>query len=106
MNGHLGEKWDDLQVRRCPSRVLGYVLKDKHWAQLASNKYNSMIEEEYTDVMKQPHLSEKGRGAQMKKELVVGLTKHHGMGEIELQDIVAEKGKDLVFLLYGEPGAW
>ena len=42
-------------------------------------------------------------GGKKKKELLFGLVQNHDMDEEELQDLVAEKGKGLIFLLYGAP---
>jgi len=103
--GMPNEKWEDLQLMLCPPRVLGYVLKDKQWAQLAVENLSDIKQEEYSKVLEQLHLSGTGKdGGKKKKELLFGLVQNHGIGERELQDLVAEKGKGLVFLLYGAPG--
>ncbi|KAF5869994.1 putative p-loop containing nucleoside triphosphate hydrolase protein [Botrytis fragariae] len=105
MTGQRDEEWEKLQFMLCPPRVLGYILKDKQWAQLAINNLSTIKDEEYSDVLKQLHLSGPGKdGGKKKKELLFGLVQNHGMDEEELQDLVAEKGKGLVFLLYGAPG--
>lgn len=103
MTGAPDEKWEDFQLMLCPPRVLGYVLKDKQWAQLTVNQLKSIKEESYTQVMQRLHLSGRNSGEE-KKELVFGLVKNHGMVGTKLNDLVAEKGKGLVFLLYGAPG--
>ncbi|TGO21649.1 hypothetical protein BPAE_0207g00030 [Botrytis paeoniae] len=105
MTGQSHEEWEELQLMLCPPRVLGYILKDKQWAQLAVNNLSTIKDEEYSDVLKQLHLSGPGKdGGKKKKELLFGLVQNHGMDAEELQDLVAEKGKGLVFLLYGAPG--
>ena len=109
--GQPKEDWEDVQTMLCPPRVLGYILREKQWAQL--------------DVDQIKELSEKGRGdafwkrlklqgdnnGQGTKTTLMGLIKNHGIGEAssgragyQLNDIVAEKGKGLVILLYGPPG--
>lgn len=60
--------------------------------------------------MENLHLQGEDNGIDRKK-LLFRLVKHHGIGQAtrghkgyELNDIVAEKGKGLVILLYGTPG--
>lgn len=108
--GDENECWEDLQTMMCPPRVLGYVLKDKQWAQLAVDLLKEIPEENLETVMDRLHLGGEDDGAE-RKNLLFGLVKHHGIGEAkkgnkgyELHDIVAEKGKGLVILLYGTPG--
>ncbi|KAL9625328.1 MAG: hypothetical protein Q9160_000391 [Pyrenula sp. 1 TL-2023] len=110
MKGAEGEEWDNLQFMLCPPRVLGYALKDKQWAQLSVEKLEKIPEKNFQDVMKGLHLGGEDNGAE-RKNLLLGLVKNHGRGQAkrgnkgyELNDIVAEKGKGLVILLYGTPG--
>ncbi|KAI9686388.1 MAG: hypothetical protein M1822_003733 [Bathelium mastoideum] len=112
MKGGEDEEWEKLQTMLCPPRVLGYVLKDKQWAQLAVDKLQPLPDEEEKTVMKRLHLSggTNDDGEEM-KELLCGLVRYHGIeGEngtqqgYGIKDIVPDKGKGLVILLYGNPG--
>ncbi len=107
MTGSKDEEWEPLQTMLCPPRVLGYVLKDKRWAQFNVDNLNDIPDESYESVMSRLHLVGENAGAEI-KELLYGLVKHHGGGTAKrdnksyvIDDIVAEKGKGLVFLLYG-----
>lgn len=105
-DGHRGyEKWEDLQFMLCPPRVLGYILREKQWAQLS------------VDLLKEPPLdgTEKLKDLYLTngnatKDLLLGLVRNHGIGEAqshnkgyELEDLDPDKGKGLVVLLYGDP---
>lgn len=110
MTGGDNEKWEDIQLMLCPPRVLGYILKDKQWAQLAIDKLKMIPEEDPQTVLRMLYLEGEDNGAE-RKDLLYGLVKNHGAGPpkrihsgYELNDIVAEKGKGLVILLYGTPG--
>jgi len=94
-------EWEGLQSMLCPPRVLGYVLKDKQWAQLAVTKLSDVAVEKETTVLKDLYLTGKDNG-NAKKRLLMGLVRHHG--QVLVKDLVAGKGEGLVFLLYGEPG--
>lgn len=103
-------KWESLQLMLCPPRLLGYVLKDKQWAQLAVDNLSKIKKQHWETVMEDLHLAGKDSG-KATKELLYGLVKNHGMGEAnretqgyEIHDIVPDKGKGLVILLYGSPG--
>ncbi|PQE26995.1 AAA family ATPase protein [Rutstroemia sp. NJR-2017a BVV2] len=105
MTGKDSEEWEELQTMLCPPRVLGYILKDKQWAQLAVSDLKIIEDEDPNVVLKQLHLSGFGKeSGDKKKDLLLGLVQHHGIVGTELEDLVAEKGKGLVFLLYGAPG--
>ncbi|ORY63320.1 AAA family ATPase [Pseudomassariella vexata] len=105
------EEWEDLQFMLCAPRVLGYVLRDKTWAQLDVNLVNPIATGGADDAfMNKLKLAgpENGRNT---KELLMGLVKNHGISEssnwshgYQLDDIVADKGKGLIILLYGPPG--
>ncbi|KAF2227368.1 hypothetical protein BDZ85DRAFT_2477 [Elsinoe ampelina] len=103
MSGHESETWEDLQYMLCPPRVLGYVLKEKQWAQLAVENLREIPAQNHEEVMRNLYLAGKNSG-QDQKRLLFGLVKHHGQHENDPEDIVAEKGKGLIFLLYGAPG--
>jgi hypothetical protein len=104
----LEEHWDDEQYMLCPPRVLGYILREKQWAQLQvtllkdipmdgnENAFNSKLQ-----------LAGEKSGAAIKK-LLMNLVKNHGSTEansgsdnVQMDDIVVNKGKGLVILLYG-----
>ncbi|KAI9697895.1 MAG: hypothetical protein M1820_007682 [Bogoriella megaspora] len=112
MKGVEDEKWEKLQTMLCPPRVLGYVLKDKQWAQLAVDKLVPLPNEDETTVMDKLHLSGgANEDGEETKSLLCGLVKNHGVEDEKgtklgrgITDIVPEKGKGLVFLLYGNPG--
>ena len=108
--GEKSEKWERLQTMMCPPRVLGYILQDKQWAQLAVDNLEDIPDEDLSAVMNSLHLHGEDDG-QKEKDLLYWLVKNHGIGKAgrsnkgyELDDIVAEKGKGLVILLYGTPG--
>lgn len=93
--------WEDFQLMLCPPRVLGYVLKDKAWAQFAVNQLSDCAPKDDKEVMHNLHLSGKHSGKK-KKEMLLSMVRHHDTSV--LKDHVAEKGEGRVFLLYGEPG--
>lgn len=93
--------WDDFQLMLCAPRVLGYVLKDKQWAQLAVNNLTDVEKEDAKKVLETLYLTGKDNG-KSKKELLMALVRNHN--KVIVEDIVAGKGVGLVFLLYGEPG--
>jgi hypothetical protein len=104
------EDWEPLQTMLCPPRVLGYVLQDKQWAQLAVDDLYDVPDENDETIMDSLHLVGEDDGKEQ-KNLLCTLVKNHGEGKArregkgyELDDIVAEKGKGLVILLYGTPG--
>lgn len=99
------QDWEDFQLMLFPPRVLGYVLKDKHWAQFAVENLGEIKKEDANQILERLHLSGPGKDkGKKKKELLLSLVTSHGTGKGELQDLVADKGKGLVFLLYGAPG--
>jgi len=110
MTGKEDEEWEDLQIMLCPPRVFGYVLQDKQWAQLAVDSLGEIPDENLGNAMSGLYLEGEDNG-KVTKDLLYGLVKNHGAGKAkkenkayELDDIVAEKGKGLVILLYGAPG--
>jgi len=97
------DDWEDLQYQLCPPRVLGYVLKDKQWVQLAVDGLKEIPGSANRKALDSLHLAGPDEGRQI-KELLSCLIHNHSTGDTELIDIVPEKGKGLVILLYGEPG--
>lgn len=103
------EKWEPEQVMLCPPRVLGYVLRDKQWAQLDVDCIDD-ISEERDDSAFWKDLKLRGdKSGEATKKLLINLIKNHGTEETErgggnyqLDDIVPDKGKGLVILLYGK----
>lgn len=105
------EKWEELQTALCPPRVLAYILKEKCWAQLLVDYVDDMDGEEKSDTTV---MNEGGlylQDGERVKELLLSLVRKHVTGAIrqddktfEFQDIVPDKGKGLVILLYGMPG--
>lgn len=102
--------WENLQLMLCPPRVWGYILKDKQWAQLAVDKVVDIADQASENVMDNLHLDGENDGRKT-KDLLTSLVKNHGLGEskrsnkaYELKDVVPDKGKGLVVLLYGAPG--
>jgi hypothetical protein len=104
--GRSNEKWEDDQKMLCPPRVLGYVLKEKQWAQLDVYKLVSIPPTDKQNAFNKIHLND----GDTTKELIYGLVKNHGLGDpqssegYQITDIVPEKGQGLVILLYGNPG--
>ncbi|KAF4624368.1 hypothetical protein G7Y89_g13805 [Cudoniella acicularis] len=104
--------WSPEQFMLCPPRVLGYVLRDKQWAQLQINVVNKNSDDNkppkwYLDKLK---LSGPDSGEET-KTLLMNLVRNHGgsggsegKNEVQMDDIIANKGKGLVILLYGPPG--
>lgn len=99
-------EWDAEQYILCPPRILGYILRDKQWAQLQVTNLEEIPKKEasssWEDRLK---LAD---GSQTKK-IIYDLVATHGMenekGEtsvLKVDDIVADKGKGLVMLLYGK----
>ena len=96
--------WEDEQYMLCPPRVLGYVLRDKQWAQLQVSLLQSIPD-------KDPHDSWSTRlklaDGEKTKQMILELVKGHGNSDpsqddaLEVDDIISKKGKGLVILLYG-----
>jgi hypothetical protein len=104
------KEWEAEQYMLCPPRVLGYILRDKQWAQLQvdlvqpipadgnANSWNSRLRlanDESTKQMLfdlvQSHISSTTKTGD----------EHREMG-LEVDDIIPGKGKGLVILLYGQ----
>ena len=95
------EEWEPLQLQLCPPRILGYLLKDKQWAQLKIDG----IKEILRNPVKAAHPSELHLAdGNNTKDLLLKLVAKHGLDEEQqfvVDDIVTTKGKGLVILLYG-----
>jgi hypothetical protein len=95
------EKWDDLQYILCPPRLLGYILREKQWAQLDLEKIKP-TKDDVAVFEKMLHLKSTPDSsldeAEIKK-LLMSLVETHGQDQV--QDLVEDKGKGLVVLLYG-----
>lgn len=95
--------FEDFQLQMCPPRVLGYIIEQKMWAQLA------------VDNIKPPHrdaqdvFNKKLQLDEDTKALIRSLVLNHEAGkELKggkrvhgIEDIVQGKGEGLVILLYG-----
>lgn len=113
--------WDDEQYMLCPPRVLGYVLKDKQWAQLqVTNLRPIPLEDDKNAWNDRLRLSDDSTGGFKSKDLstkqlLFDLVRSHISADpsntanpdasedklLEVDDIVPGKGKGLVILLYG-----
>ena len=95
--------WDDEQYLLCPPRVLGYVLGSKHWAQLQVTSLQSIPIDPDDSWASRLKFADEGET----KRMIYDLVKGHGKTEVEegnslqVNDIVRDKGKGLVILLYG-----
>ncbi|KAJ3799035.1 AAA family ATPase [Lentinula aff. detonsa] len=102
------EQWEEEQLMLCPPRLLGYVLREKKWAQLDINSVISLSHKGEADAFWDKLILAGEDGGKETKGMLHGLIKNHGRSESEagyhLNDIVAEKGQGLVILLYGPPG--
>jgi hypothetical protein len=108
MKGSKKEIWTEEQTMLCPPRVLGYVLKDKQWAQLDVESLVEIQDDKSDDAFANKLQLAGERGGKQTKDLLMALVKNHGIREVkrgstgyQLNDIVEEKGKGLVILLYG-----
>ncbi|KAJ4464544.1 hypothetical protein C8J55DRAFT_493877 [Lentinula edodes] len=108
--GDQSEEWEEEQIMLCPPRLLGYVLREKKWAQLDVNSVLVSKHGEVNAFWDKLILAGEDGGKET-KAMLHGLIKNHGNSEsgdgktgYHLNDIVAEKGKGLVILLYGPPG--
>ncbi|KAJ5902309.1 P-loop containing nucleoside triphosphate hydrolase protein [Penicillium taxi] len=101
---------DEEQYLLFPPRVLGYILKEKEWAQLQVTLIKDIPKNNFSDAWhSRLQLADDGT-----KSLLYDLVKSHtssvsqsaSQGErgLEVDDIIPGKGKGLVILLYGPPG--
>jgi hypothetical protein len=96
--------WEEEQYMLCPPRVLGYILRDKQWAQLRVTSLKSIPKEDSKNSWSSRLKLADGEAT---KQMILELVNGHGTSEsagedgLEVDDIVARKGKGLVILLYG-----
>ncbi|KAF1816127.1 P-loop containing nucleoside triphosphate hydrolase protein [Eremomyces bilateralis CBS 781.70] len=96
------KEWVDLQYMLLPPRVLGYILRDKRWAQLEIDNLQP-VSDNGNAFEKRLHLKgDASLNGQETKQLLLNLVTTHGQDQ--LADLVADKGQGLVILLYGKPG--
>lgn len=101
-------EWEAEQYMLCPPRVLGYILRDKQWAQLQVD----LIQPIPANTSENPWNSRLMLNDDSTKEMLLNLVQSHisstqdtgdeprEMG-LEVDDIIPGKGKGLVILLYG-----
>lgn len=98
--------WDNEQYMLCPPRVLGYILRDKQWAQLQVTLLRDIPKDDQSKSWSEGlQLADGGKTKKMILDLVNGHgTRESAAGEdvLEVNDIVDKKGKGLVILLYGK----
>ena len=99
------EKWEEEQYLLCPPRIFGYILRDKRWAQLEVTSLAEIPKQSLDHSWDRVKLAD---GDETKK-LILNLVNGHGTADskdddsgLAVDDIVAQKGKGLVILLYGE----
>ena len=101
---HQKGKWEDEQYLICPPRVLGYLLRDKQWAQLQVSLLGKIPDNDPTNSWVTRLKLADGDET---KNMILDLVKGHGTSDptrddgLEVDDIIARKGKGLVILLYG-----
>ncbi|TLD28974.1 hypothetical protein PspLS_03326 [Pyricularia sp. CBS 133598] len=117
--------WKPEQYVLCPPRVLGYILKEKRWAQLqvtCLEDLPSLTSKEADEHLSRLQLADdpnKEKRSKKKdtstKRLLCDLVRSHASSlsgspedidrdRLEVDDIIPEKGKGLIILLYGPPG--
>ncbi|KAI9760633.1 MAG: hypothetical protein M1840_002373 [Geoglossum simile] len=94
---------NDEQYLLCPPRVLGYILKQKRWAQLLVNNFTSTEEQNLDTLVQSLQL-----GGDDTELVLSSVTAHEARKEAQGQprgpkDSTTEKGKGLVVMLYGRP---
>lgn len=95
------EDWEDLQFMLCPPRVLGYILREKQWAQLEVDKLEDPSDDKGAFI-ERLHLKGDSLSGKETKDLLLNLVTNHGKDQVA--DLTEEKGKGMVILLYGNPG--
>lgn len=112
LNIQCKKDWEEEQYLICPPRVLGYILKDKQWAQLqVTNLTEIPRTDDHNSWDTRLQLADdKKRSDNTTKSLLFDLVRSHSSSStedrnanrnLEVNDIVPGKGKGLVILLYG-----
>ena len=99
------EDWQEEQYTPCPPRILGYILRDKQWAQLEVNSLREITKEDLKHSLNRVKLAD----GEKTKTMILNLVNSHTAVDsqeddsgLTVDDIVVKKGKGLVILLYGE----
>ncbi|RBR11911.1 uncharacterized protein FIESC28_08796 [Fusarium coffeatum] len=117
----LQKEWEEEQYLICPPRVLGYILKDKQWAQLQVTLLSPLSQYDDDELLSRLKLADDPTDTSSKKEkdestkaLLLDLVRSHTSTEVKTEaedeerlnvdDIIPDKGKGLIILLYGPPG--
>lgn len=103
--------WDEEQYLICPPRVLGYILKDKQWAQLQVTNFTEIRSSDNDNFWNNRlQLADDKKKHESTKNLLFDLVRSHISSStedrnadkgLEVNDIVPGKGKGLIILLYG-----
>jgi hypothetical protein len=99
---HNREFMDDTQYLIGPPRVLGYNLESRTWLELRSDKMVDIKR------IKSQEAFDKLELVKTQKDLIRELVESHNSGTGKkplMEDIMKERGKGLVILLHGPPGA-
>ena len=104
------KEWEEEQYLICPPRVLGYILKDKQWAQLQVTNLTEIPPSDNDNSWNTRLQLADDKKKNGTKNLLFDLVRSHISsstdddnedGGLEVNDIVPEKGKGLIILLYG-----
>jgi hypothetical protein len=115
------KEWEDEQYLICPPRVLGYILKDKQWAQLQVTLLSPLSQYDDDELLSRLKLADDTTYRSSKKDkedstkaLLLDLVRSHTSTTVKedaedeeklnVDDIIPDKGKGLIILLYGPPG--
>lgn len=98
---HPQKDWCAEQYMLCPPRLLGYVLKDKRWAQIQVDNLKDIDKQPSETPLSRLQLADRDKTKNMLLEVVQGHSRITQNG-LHVDDIVAKKGKGLVILLYGQ----
>jgi hypothetical protein len=101
--------WEDEQYMLCPPRVLGYILRDKQWAQLQVSLVTDIPPEDSGNAWESRlQLADDEKTKDLLFDLVAShisstsrQTEKTMDRSLEVDDIIPGKGKGLVILLYG-----
>jgi hypothetical protein len=112
------KEWEEEQYLICPPRVLGYILKDKQWAQLQVTILSPLSQYDDDELLSRLKLADDATERSSKREkeestkaLLLDLVRSHTSTTIKMDsddeenlnvdDIIPDKGKGLIILLYG-----